>query len=96
MNNQTKYTLIVGMGKTGNSVASYLKQQGKNVVITDKDISKKEDSQIFENLGIKTEIGFHDSATFENAELIVVSPGVPLTIPELEKAREKGIPITGE
>ncbi|MCP3901033.1 MAG: UDP-N-acetylmuramoyl-L-alanine--D-glutamate ligase, partial [Desulfobacteraceae bacterium] len=47
-------------------------------------------------LGIKTEIGFHDSATFENAELIVVSPGVPLTIPELEKAREKGIPITGE
>ncbi len=96
MEKQTEYTLIVGMGKTGNAVASYLNQQGKNIVITDKDISKKEDAQVFEILGIKTEIGFHDSATFENAKLIIVSPGVPLTIPELEMARNKGTPITGE
>jgi UDP-N-acetylmuramoylalanine--D-glutamate ligase len=91
-----EYTLIVGMGKTGNAVASYLYRQGKNIVISDQDISKKEDAQIFENQGIKTEIGFHDFTTFENAELIIVSPGVPLTIPELEKARKKGVQITGE
>lgn len=96
MNSQKTYTLIVGMGRTGNAVASYLNQQEKNIVITDKDISKKQDAEIFETKGIKTEIGFHDSATFENAELIIVSPGVPLTIPELEKARKKGIPIQGE
>ncbi len=93
---QSKYTLIVGMGKTGNAVASFLNKNKKNIVITDIDASKKEDATIFETQGIKTEIGFHDLATFENAELIIVSPGVPLNIPELEKARKKGIPIQGE
>ena len=96
MGKQKKYILVVGMGKTGNAVANFLNKKGKNIVITDKDISKKEDAQKFKTRGIKTEIGFHDSVTFENAELIIVSPGVPLTIAELEKARKKGIPITGE
>ena len=96
MSKQKKYTLIVGMGKTGNAVANFLNKKGEGIVITDLDLSKKKDAQKFDTQGIKTEIGFHNSATFENAELIIVSPGVPLTIPELEKARKKGIPITGE
>ena len=90
------YTLIVGMGKTGNAVASFFNKNKKNIVITDIDASKKEDAKIFQAQGIKTEIGFHDLTTFENAELIIVSPGVPLNIPELKKARKKGIPISGE
>ncbi len=96
MSKSEKYTLIVGMGKVGKAVAKFLKKQGKNIVITDRDISKKPDGDIFENQGIKTEIGFHNLKTFENAGLIIVSPGVPLDIAELKKARKKGIKITGE
>jgi UDP-N-acetylmuramoylalanine--D-glutamate ligase len=93
---QTGYTLIVGMGKTGNAVANFLNKNNERIIITDKDPSKRENTKTFEAQGIKTEIGFHDLATFENAKTIIVSPGVPLNIPELEKARAKGIPITGE
>lgn len=93
---QKGYTLIVGMGKTGNAVANFLIKRNQTIVITDKNASKKEDAKIFEAKGVKTEIGFHDLKTFENAKAIIVSPGVPLDIPELEKARKKGVPITGE
>ncbi|MCK5098642.1 MAG: UDP-N-acetylmuramoyl-L-alanine--D-glutamate ligase, partial [Desulfobacteraceae bacterium] len=96
MSRQKKYTLIVGMGKTGNAVANFLNTKEENIIITDMNASKRAEADLFEKKGIKTEIGFHNSATFENAELIIVSPGVPLAIPELEKARKNGVPITGE
>ncbi len=96
MNKEKKYTLIVGMGKTGKAIANFLNAKGENIVITDMDSSKKTEAKFYKAQGIKTEIGFHNSATFQNADLIIVSPGVPLTIPELEKARKNKISIIGE
>jgi UDP-N-acetylmuramoylalanine--D-glutamate ligase len=96
MSKEKNYTLIVGMGKTGNAVANFLNAKGTNIVITDINDSKKAEAEKFEAKGIKTEIGFHDQSTFNNADLIIVSPGVPLTIPELISAKDRNIPITGE
>ncbi len=96
MGSEKKYILIVGMGKVGNAVAAYLIKQGKDIVITDGDISKKQDAEIFEKQGIKTEIGFHNENTFKNAGKIIVSPGVPLDIPGLVTARRHGVPVSGE
>jgi len=93
-----KNILIVGLGVSGVSAARFAKGKGGFVTITD---IEKEDAlasylREIRKMGIKTELGQHRIDTFETADLIVVSPGVPHTILPLKRAREKGIPILGE
>ena len=47
-------------------------------------------------MGITVETGEHKLETFENADLIILSPGVPHTISPILSALKKGVPITGE
>ena len=46
--------------------------------------------------GIAVEAGGHGLLTFRRQDLIVVSPGVPLSTPELVQVRSLGLPIIGE
>jgi UDP-N-acetylmuramoylalanine--D-glutamate ligase len=47
-------------------------------------------------LGIELETGGHKEETFLHADMIIVSPGVPLDIGPLKAACEAGIPVLGE
>ncbi len=47
-------------------------------------------------LGVELELGGHRTETFSEAELIVMSPGVPPEQPVIERARKRGVPIIGE
>lgn len=93
-----KKVLVVGFGISGVSVAKYMAKQGAKVTVTD----QKQKNELLEfvdacgDLKLEYELGKHNSKTFEMAELIVVSPGVPLNIKPLEEARAKSIPITSE
>ncbi len=93
-----KRVLVVGFGVSGVSVARYLTRQGAKVMVTD----TKQKSELMDSvnacadLKLEYELGKHNPKTFHTAELIVVSPGVPLNIRPLEEAREKNIPITSE
>ena len=90
------YTLITGMGKSGIAAAMFLKSIGKNVVITDIDASKSEIGRGLEAEGIFTETGFHNPKTFENAEMIIASPGISMKQDCFKGAIAKGVPIRGE
>ncbi|MBF0229969.1 MAG: UDP-N-acetylmuramoyl-L-alanine--D-glutamate ligase [Desulfamplus sp.] len=93
-----KYILVTGIGRSGISAATFFKKQGYQVVATDINPAQKENPKVveLETLGIKTEIGFHNIETFENAELIVVSPGIAIDGEHFKRAIEKGVPIRGE
>ncbi|MGK5089040.1 UDP-N-acetylmuramoyl-L-alanine--D-glutamate ligase [Bdellovibrionota bacterium FG-2] len=93
-----KKVLIVGFGKSGVATAKYMSKQGAKVTVTDmKQKSELSESiQACADLKIEYELGKHNSKTFQAAELIVVSPGIPLNTKPLDEAREKNIPITGE
>jgi len=93
-----KKVLVVGLGMTGISTARFLVNQGAFVTVTD---MAKEDElvnsmAIIRELGINMELGGHRNTTFENADLIVLSPGVPHTIPQVHRAQSKGIKVLGE
>ncbi|MEA2059412.1 MAG: UDP-N-acetylmuramoyl-L-alanine--D-glutamate ligase [Thermodesulfobacteriota bacterium] len=90
------YTLVAGLGRSGMSIARFLNARGFHVVATDKDPLKRERGKGLEKEGIDTEIGFHRFETFENAEKIITSPGIPLDMEYFQRAREKGVPVTGE
>lgn len=93
-----KRVLVVGFGKSGVAVARYMARQGAKVTVTDmKQKSELSESvNICADLKIEYELGRHSSKAFTTAELIVVSPGVPLNIKPLDEAREAKVPVTNE
>ena len=48
------------------------------------------------DLGVALELGAHDPESIGAGDLIVVSPGVPLTQPAFDVARARGVEIIGE
>ncbi len=88
--------LVVGAGKTGLAVASFCQQRGAAVTVTDAR-SGAELHAARESLGdrVTWQLGRHEQGSFLEADLIVVSPGVP-DIEPLQVARKKGVRITGE
>lgn len=98
MNLAQKNILIVGLGVSGIAAARFAKNKGANVTVTDiageKELAPY--APIAHNLGAAMELGRHNIETFERADLIVLSPGVPHTILPIKRAEAKGIPILGE
>lgn len=94
-----KKIVVVGFGKSGLSTARCLIKRGAAVTIGDIKPESTLDADILKEVrdsGVKLEVGGHKLTTFLNADMIIVSPGVPLNIKPLAAAREKGIPISGE
>lgn len=72
---------------------------GAKVTVTDTRSRKELDSTFYPDLagrGITFELGGHREKTFLNADMIIISPGVPHTMPLLQEAGGKGISIMGE
>ncbi len=93
-----KHVLVVGFGRSGQGSALALSAQGARVTVTD---ARKESdfAPLLPRLraaGIRWEFGAHREQSFLGADLLVVSPGVPPTLPPLVRARAKGVPLLGE
>jgi UDP-N-acetylmuramoylalanine--D-glutamate ligase len=89
-----KRVLIVGLGKSGLAAARFVKAQGAHVTVTDTKTLAELQEEIPPLLaeGIAVETGGHVERTFDNQDLIIVSPGVALdTIPFLRAHPEKVI-----
>ncbi|MCK5836494.1 MAG: UDP-N-acetylmuramoyl-L-alanine--D-glutamate ligase [Desulfobacula sp.] len=93
---KSPYFLIIGLGTSGMSMAKFLHARGQDVVVTDIDPSRTDRAKELNALGIKTEIGFHNPKTFNQASVLVPSPGIPLTLELIKTAAAKGVPISGE
>jgi UDP-N-acetylmuramoylalanine--D-glutamate ligase len=98
MNLYQKNILVVGLGKSGMAAARFAINRGGIVTITD---IAEEDALAgylpeVNKIDVRTELGGHNTKTFESADLIIVSPGVPHTILPIIRAKEKGIPVLGE
>jgi UDP-N-acetylmuramoylalanine--D-glutamate ligase len=93
-----KKVLVVGLGKSGLAAALFLRRQGAHVTVSDlrsaQALSKEIPSLL--EAGISVEAGGHGLLTFRRQDLIVVSPGVPLSTPELVQVRNLGLTIIGE
>ena len=55
-----------------------------------------EQASALRHAGIELELGGHSTATFDSADLVVTSPGVPPDEPGLVSARTRGVEVIGE
>ena len=94
-----KKVLVVGLGKSGLAAALFLRRRGAQVTVSDlrsAEALSKEIPSLTGSGDPAVEAGGHGLLTFRRQDLIVVSPGVPLSTPELVQVRNLGLPIIGE
>ena len=93
-----KSVVVVGLARSGVAAAELVARRGARVVVTDgkPEGELTEEALTLRDRGMRLEAGGHRLATFEEADLVVVSPGVPWNLPELQAARTKGVEVIGE
>lgn len=94
-----KKILVVGLGKSGFSVSRWLARKGADVKVSEVRHLCELDQEFVRHLaalGVELETGSHREETFLGADLIIVSPGVPLDLEPLRLARGRGIPVICE
>lgn len=94
-----KKILVVGLGKTGVSLAKFLTKYEAQVTITDHKSKPELSAQLDQLEGytnIKFELGSHSPKTFLSQDLVILSPGVASHLKIFEYARQQGVKITGE
>lgn len=87
-------TLVIGAGKSGVAAANFLAARGEAVSLNDAKAQPDLPMPLDER--VTRVFGRDDEALLDGVREIILSPGVPLTIPLLLRAKELGIPITGE
>lgn len=86
--------LVIGAARSGMASAEYLAKKGNHVILTD--MKKPEDVSHLEALGISFLWGEQPDVAAIQPDYIVMSPGVPLTIPPVQYAKAHDIAVIGE
>lgn len=86
--------LVVGAGKSGVAAANFLATRGERVVLTDAAAEPSLPAPL--DVRVERAFGREDFALLDGVTTVVISPGVPRTIPLLHRAAERAIPIIGE
>jgi len=90
-------TAIVGAGLTGVSVARFLLQRGQSFTLLDTRADHPEREALEREFGKhRVQLGSLDLGILCHVEEVVVSPGVPLSTPELQQARNAGARLVGD
>ncbi len=92
-----KKVLVVGLARTGLSVARFLVKAGAEVTVTDlRPESEMDGVEFLREMDISVETDGHEIGTFLSKDIIIISPGVPYDMPYLVEARTHGIETISE
>lgn len=86
---------VIGAGVSGAELARLASRLGAAVFVSDAGAIGDERKKLFEGLTIKWESGVNSDRALE-ADLMVVSSGIPPQAPILQRAADKGVPVVGE
>jgi len=104
MDYKGKTVLVAGAGLSGIASARFLLNRGARVILSD---SKKREalepavsgllkSAASSSGELTLELGGNRKESFASADLVVVSPGMPLSLPFFEISRKAGVPVIAE
>jgi len=89
---------VVGLARSGVAAARLCSREGARVTVTDaRPEALLEQARVgLADLNVRRVLGGHEERDFTGADLLVVSPGVPRSLPPLQAARAAGVPIWAE
>jgi len=98
MNFKDKKVLVIGAGKSGVAVSRFLCAKGAAVVLADagRPGDPRGELEQLSAAGVQIQTGGYHRVERDSFELVVLSPGVPLTEKPARDAQKHGIPVTGE
>ena len=92
-----KKVLVLGLGETGLSALRWLNTQGAHLSVADTRENPPGIAALKVELpAIKVYTGAFAEIIFSGVDLVVVSPGVPLSEPEIQAAIGRGISVVGD
>jgi len=92
-----KKVLVLGLGETGLSSLRWLAAQGARLSVADtRENPPGLDALKAELPQVTIHKGAFKAASFADVDLIVASPGVPLSEPEIQAAIQRGVSLVGD
>ena len=92
-----KQVLVLGLGDTGLSALRWLNAQGARLSVADtRDTPPGVATLIAEFPQVKLYSGAFTAAMFADVDLVVASPGVALSEPEIQAAIQRGVSVVGD
>ncbi|MEO8513205.1 MAG: UDP-N-acetylmuramoyl-L-alanine--D-glutamate ligase [Ignavibacteria bacterium] len=95
---KNKRATIIGAARSGVAAAKLLKRKGFDVFLSDANDELKIDGSFVRDIktcGIEHEFGKHTDRVYD-ADMLIVSPGVPQSSAVIRNALEKGIDVVSE
>src|SRR5215218_2778802 len=90
-----KRVTVAGAARSGIAAAELLSRRGARVTLSEARRDVPEAGQLVP-LGVRLELGGHQMETFVDADLVVLSPGVPPETAVVHAARDRGVPVIAE
>jgi UDP-N-acetylmuramoylalanine--D-glutamate ligase len=92
------HVLVIGLAREGTALARFLAERGAQVTVTDAKPAEllAENVDALSALPVTFALGSHPPSLLDSADILFVSPGVPLEIPFLAEARQRGLPLSSE
>jgi UDP-N-acetylmuramoylalanine--D-glutamate ligase len=91
---QSPKVLVVGAGKSGVAAANFLAGRGERVVLNDANSNPQLPRELDER--VERAFGRDDYGVLDGVTEVVLSPGVPMSVPLIQRAAERVIPVIGE
>jgi UDP-N-acetylmuramoylalanine--D-glutamate ligase len=92
------HTVILGLARQGAALARFLADAGAEVTVSDLQSEEALADRLHElaDVPIRYALAGHPISILDDADLLCLSGGVPLDIPIVEKALERGIPLSND
>ena len=98
MNYDRKKVLVVGMARSGIAAAQLLRSNGAVVTVNDSKTAEQlgDGLDVLQGLDLNWQLGRPAAEVLEGQDVLVISPGISVDAPFVQKAREMGMYVTGE
>lgn len=96
MNLQNKKVLVIGLARSGIAAAAVLAQHGAEVWAADGKSKEQLDLAALSDTTVKVVAGGYPGVAELMPDFLVLSPGVPHSIPPIKEALQLGIPLWSE
>ncbi len=91
-----KRIVILGGGESGVGTAILAKKEGYDIFLSDKGKIKDKYKEVLEHIEIEWEELQHSEDKILQASVVMKSPGIPESVPMVQKLLKKGVPVISE